>query len=287
MKLDGHKIPRRHGSGQFFFPKIYIIDDTQEGKLRWFKHFTDNHRGRTVQRLLDEAGHSGALAYYFIMELCAEKLQKIGDRGLDETDCVFIFNRKVIENVTRMKWKSIQFVMVCGSECGVWEWEAIGNEIKIKMPILLDLLDRDLKGTRSRRAQDAKKPRPELDIELESDKELEKNNILCSELKNSAPSLQLENELNFFQRISVIKPELESAWLKAYPKDWISDELKKAEAWVIANPRRAPKNASKFLTNWFSNGWERHRKTIPTEKQNGRKDFNVHEAMKIITGGKS
>lgn len=168
-------IPQKQNITEFSF----VSHGSEEGTaMRWFKHFTDNHRGRTVQRLLDEVGHGGATAYYFIIELCAEKLEKIPGRELSDNDCIFTFNQKVIQNVTRMKRKSIQNVIRIGAECGVWEAKANGNEIEIKMPILLDLLDRDLKGTRSRRAQDAQKPRPELDIELDKDNTLNDKTVV-------------------------------------------------------------------------------------------------------------
>jgi hypothetical protein len=155
--------------------------------MRFFKHFTDNHRGRTVQRFLDEMGPAGVMAYYFIMEICAEKLEKKDGKAATESDCVFVFNRRVIENVTRMKRKSTDKLGIIGQECSVWEWKPNQNEIIIKMPILLDLLDRDLKSARTRRARDAENPR--LELELESELDIDKE--ICAVSPPPNPSIKI------------------------------------------------------------------------------------------------
>jgi hypothetical protein len=135
--------------------------------MKWFKHFSDNHRGQTVQTLLNEFGHSGPCAYYFIMELCAEKLEsKDIDSGF-----VFTFKRPYFDNVLRMKRKSTDNVLRTLSQSGVLKSEANENEVRIEMPILLNLLDRDLKKPRIDRAASAKKPRLDKDKDKDKDKE--------------------------------------------------------------------------------------------------------------------
>jgi hypothetical protein len=153
--------------------------------MRWFKHFTDNHRGRTVQTLLDKVGHDGVVLYYILMELCAEKLEKQAGRNLTEDDCRFTFSRRTIENQVRCKWVRIEKGLTCIALAGILRWSRDGEDIEIKMPILLDLLDRDLKGTRSRRARDAQKPRLESESELESEPDKEGGEL------NARPTLSL------------------------------------------------------------------------------------------------
>lgn len=57
----------------------------------------------------------------------------------------------------------------------------------------------------------------------------------------------------------------EEAWLAAYgDRQWIALELKKAVAWISANPSRAPKSYfARFFTNWLARGWESYRKKTP------------------------
>lgn len=119
--------------------------------MRWYKHFTDNHRGRTVQRLLDEVGHKGVVCYYFLMEMCAEKLEKSSGSTLSESDCTFTFNMRVIVAATRCTRATIESVLAVGATTAVWRAEANAREIVVVMPILLDLLDKDLKRARQAR----------------------------------------------------------------------------------------------------------------------------------------
>lgn len=67
-----------------------------------------------------------------------------------------------------------------------------------------------------------------------------------------------------------ISQKLFDSWLETYQdKTWINLEIKKAQAWIHANPRKAPKtDFARFLNNWLSRGWENYRKTIKPDKKN-------------------
>lgn len=80
------------------------------------------------------------------------------------------------------------------------------------------------------------------------------------------PKFALSADFLFFNSIKPIKPDLVAAWIQGFDEDWVLSEMAKARIWCLANPKRSPKNSSTFLTNWFSKGWERHRKTLPAEK---------------------
>lgn len=57
----------------------------------------------------------------------------------------------------------------------------------------------------------------------------------------------------------------QKAWLDAYPSiDWIVHEAKKANAWMISNPKKRPKDFQKFFNNWLSKGFESYRKSVPS-----------------------
>lgn len=55
--------------------------------------------------------------------------------------------------------------------------------------------------------------------------------------------------------------------------EFIKEEIKKANLWIEANPKRRPKDKIKFLQNWFSRAYERHRKTVPTNESKRDYDF--------------
>lgn len=170
--------------------------------MKWFKCFCDNHRGRTVNRLLDEVGHSGALIYYFIMELCAEKFEIERGAIASESDCIFTFNRRAIVSVARAKWPTVAHVLAIGAECTVWEWKANGNEIEIKFPMLLDLLDRDAKRPRKKRESLAQNTRLEEDKDKEEDKEQDKERasararVILNQLQDNKIARQAMEHLN-------------------------------------------------------------------------------------------
>lgn len=47
-------------------------------------------------------------------------------------------------------------------------------------------------------------------------------------------------------------------WSEAYPACNIGYELKKMVAWLMANPKKAPrKNYARFITNWLSTAQDR------------------------------
>lgn len=58
-----------------------------------------------------------------------------------------------------------------------------------------------------------------------------------------------------------------TSWVDLYGRDFVLEEIKKASAWCLVNPRRAPKsNPARFLGSWLSRSWEWHRKQIHTNK---------------------
>lgn len=112
--------------------------------MRWFKHFTDNHRGRSVQTLMDQMGHAG-LGIYILMELCAEKLHKDSGNILTSSDLVFRFHPRVLDNALRMKRKSTENILRISQECNLLKYVYSENEVIIEMPILLNLLEKNYK----------------------------------------------------------------------------------------------------------------------------------------------
>ena len=117
--------------------------------MKWFKHFTDNHRGRSVQYLLDELGYFGPFFYYSIFEMCAEKLDRKLDAKLTQDDCTFNFHRRVVCSTTRARPTTVVRALDAGATCGLWTYTLDREQIKISMPIILELLEFDLKRSRS------------------------------------------------------------------------------------------------------------------------------------------
>lgn len=140
--------------------------------MKWFKHFTDNHRGRAVRLGFKEFGWA-AYAIYPIIEMCAEKLEKFNDRDLSESDCVFAFERSWICSAVSLKPFTVRSVLTHYQLAGWLAFSESDLEIEIKMPMLLDLLESDQKRSRLRRVQAARSSRLEQNRIEESRIELE------------------------------------------------------------------------------------------------------------------
>ena len=121
--------------------------------MRWFKHFSDNHRGRSMQFLFDEMGHTGLACWHILMEICAEKLDPKPDKTLEHSDCLFEFHQRIVRQNLRVSQAKLEvFLGVCQG-FGLLSFEITGGLVKLSLPILLDLLEYDQKRAGTRRVR--------------------------------------------------------------------------------------------------------------------------------------
>lgn len=142
--------------------------------MEWFKHFSDNHRGRSIQNLMDELGHTG-LCYFLLMEMCAEKFTKRPHENATEADCLFSFHRRIIRQSLRISRTNLQHLLYVCTLNGLLSWKIDGETIEISMPILLDLRQKDTRNATRRRLTAASKTPQELELELEKNKSKNKS----------------------------------------------------------------------------------------------------------------
>lgn len=142
--------------------------------MRWFKHFSDNHRGRSQIYMHDNLGYFGPFFYYLIYEMCAEKIEEkpVGSHSVDSF--TFRFHQRVVCSAARAKLSTVLRALDAGQSCEIWTYTRDGSEIEVKVPIMLNLLDRDLKKPRSNRANVARKPRSDKDKDKDTDKDVDK-----------------------------------------------------------------------------------------------------------------
>lgn len=87
------------------------------------------------------------------------------------------------------------------------------------------------------------------------------------DLGSLGPILQFSNDSTLDLILKEITHKVQISWIQAYHDvDWLKQEMKKANAWIVCNPKKAPKDLKKFLNNWFSRGFEEFRKTIKSNK---------------------
>lgn len=65
-----------------------------------------------------------------------------------------------------------------------------------------------------------------------------------------------------------ISNELKDQWIRTYKDEkWIDFEISAANAWILANPLKAPKSDFKrFYNGWLKRGWEKHRISMPSNR---------------------
>ena len=109
--------------------------------MKWFKHYSDMHEGRTIGSLMDEMGHMG-LCFFLLQELCAEKLERPEESGktLEEADCLFSFPVRNVRQKLRISLTNLQRLLDICAANGQLSYEFSGKNLEIKMPILLDFL---------------------------------------------------------------------------------------------------------------------------------------------------
>lgn len=79
--------------------------------------------------------------------------------------------------------------------------------------------------------------------------------------------------------LASVRTRSQQSWIDAYPDiEWIGFEVKKARAWIEANPRKSPKSFARFVTGWLSRSWEFHRRTIPSNRPGQGAPIKVTDA---------
>lgn len=143
--------------------------------MKFFKHFTDAHRGRSIQGLLDALGHMG-LTYWILVEMCVEKLDEkfdtknAGER-LTESDCEFEFHQRILRQNLRVSPTNLRKILdICGI-FGLLSHEFNENTVKIKMPNILKSLERTKK--KDVRSTSNERPNDVLDKDIDKDKDVD------------------------------------------------------------------------------------------------------------------
>jgi hypothetical protein len=174
--------------------------------MRWFKHYSDNYRGRSIGRFYKEFGHAGISWYYLLTEICAEKLEKTASRDLTTADCTFRFDLTFVTGALRGTQAKITAWLNVGVALGLWSFTIVESELHVEYPILLELLDSDFKKTRSRREHDAALSRVEEEEDVDKDKEVDKE----SPKPKKSPAKQ-ESDVAIQER-----REIKQAYVDAY-----------------------------------------------------------------------
>jgi len=154
--------------------------------MKWFKHFSDNYRGRSIDTLFEQMGHTGVACYFIIMEIFTEKMEIYDSKNLSKSDFILSFPLGFVRRNLRISQGKLEVFLRFSQGLGLFSYEIIGKELKIEMPILLDLLHSDVTKSRSRREQYKNGSGPELELKLNKD----------VDVKEKLPAPNLEKQEN-------------------------------------------------------------------------------------------
>jgi hypothetical protein len=85
-----------------------------------------------------------------------------------------------------------------------------------------------------------------------------------------APQLEGEFTEKASELLKTVPIPAQEAWLAAYgDAAWIRTEINKAAAWIVTNPKKAPRLFPRFMNDWLSRGWEQYRKTLKSNPSQG------------------
>lgn len=142
--------------------------------MKWFKHHTDAHEGRSLMTLFDELGHAGPNCYWILLELCAAKLEKKPDEDLTKADCKFNFHLRKVRERFRLSSTKVESWFNLASTLGLLTFQISEREIEISFPQIIEILESDQKKSRAKSVSAPPETRLEEDKDKEEDKELDK-----------------------------------------------------------------------------------------------------------------
>lgn len=141
--------------------------------MKFFKHFTDAHRGQSLQLLKKRHGYAAKGRYWDLVEICAEKLEKESTEEFTEEHCTFAFAKPYLaSSLGFANLKQLLSYLQAIAELGLCSFEDQGEVVLCSMPKLLESLDRDAKRARHERDTAAPKKKNKIkNKEEDKDKE--------------------------------------------------------------------------------------------------------------------
>lgn len=125
--------------------------------MKFFKHFADSHRGKSLKKVRRELGVTGIGMWWILVELCAEKLDKERDEEFTKAHCVFEFECGYLCQELGTNRRGIGQVLGTFAEHSLISSDISDNVCRIEMPKLLECLDRDSARARPERGHGAPK----------------------------------------------------------------------------------------------------------------------------------
>ena len=125
-------------------------------------------------KLLNEFGHMGYAAWFILLEMCAEKMQKNHDEMYSEVHCKFTFSERIVRQKLRISRTKVQNILNKCSEYSLLSYDFVGEEFNFYIPKLLESLDRDQR--RARQVRDTAATEVRLEVKKKEGKNIRRKN---------------------------------------------------------------------------------------------------------------
>jgi hypothetical protein len=256
--------------------------------LKFFKHFTDAHRGKSLRLLQKKFGFAGKGRYWDLVELCAEKLEKERADEFTLEHCVFEFEKtSLMRSLGYPNLTLASRYLDALVSLGLVSLDDLGDTWLVSMPKLLESLDRDTRRPRPVRVRAA--PKKKNKEEEEDNRESNKENKEFEQ----APNLSNSGEFD--------APPLFKIWNEScgsLPK--VLRLTKKRESQIKARMREEPNlvvwqkaiaslATSRFASGENKNGWRANfdfllKPDSLTKILEGNYDNNVTRIVDLFIG---
>lgn len=234
-------------------------------EVKWIKIVTDIFDNRKIKQI-EQMPDSDALLVIWFKLICLAG--KVNDNGFlaftDEvpyTDRLLAneFNKPIATVQLALKtFQEFQMIEVIDDIIRISNWEKYQN---------VDGMERIREQTRVRVARHRENKKLEcnvtsnatvtqcnaLDIEEDIDKEIDKNNISCSEPNELASEPVAYIPLNDGSEYGVTET-MYNEFCSCYPSVDVKQELLKMRAWSLSNPtkKKTKRGVTKFINGWLS-----------------------------------
>ncbi len=197
--------------------------------MKWFKHYTNAHKGSVLQDLYEEFGiNEGHGLYFRLTEFLADKWD-----GCSEPR--FRFFAEVLRNFTHLSPKKFQNFIGILSKCSEIEVQIFGKFIEIYFPKLANIRHKDAIAARLRPAHGPALGGPRRRREEKREEEEEKR----ERVEEGAPPpihLVRPGKFNSCEELVAAMPLITmDVWRKEYGAEFLAREISLAIAYYSAD----------------------------------------------------
>ncbi len=229
--------------------------------MKWFKHYSDSLDDPFVQALLDKFSHLGYIAYFGLIEIISKENGKNVTGNLSISPAYLRRKLRSSQGKLRQVFEFCQTFGKLSVTFSEEKWEFRFHKIlEIKDNYTKDLQVTCNKPSKHKEKEEYTKEK-RTKIKITTLAKNDKIDFCWSNFKFG----NLNGKVEFFR--------------EKFPAVDITQELRKMEAWLMANPKNRKSNYEKFITNWLCRTQDKA-KVIPLEETEDEEIARKAEEMR-------